>query len=224
MEDNTTINNQEKICKICNRLFANGKAMGGHMRSHLVKLPIPPKPLPQLSSPSSSSLIRSLSESETESVITTKQRSKRRRRTVMMNMDMDVFTIPPNPCSSVTVTNFSVEEVALCLLKLKKDTCWRRAEQAAADEAEEQTRKLFKCEKCDKRFPSYQSLGGHKSSHKKTNINNNTSVVLKSAYECPYCHKVFESGQALGGHKKVHFSFSPRTCGKSGGSIYVDLN
>ncbi|WCJ36462.1 C2H2-like zinc finger protein [Euphorbia peplus] len=39
-----------RICKICNRRFANGKAMGGHMRSHLAiaKLPhLPPKPKPQ---------------------------------------------------------------------------------------------------------------------------------------------------------------------------------
>ncbi|KAG5228569.1 zinc finger protein [Salix suchowensis] len=35
-----------RICKICNRRFANGKAMGGHMRSHLAKLPLPPKPIP----------------------------------------------------------------------------------------------------------------------------------------------------------------------------------
>ncbi|CAK7355888.1 unnamed protein product [Dovyalis caffra] len=53
-----------RICKICNRRFANGKAMGGHMRSHLAKLPLPPKPIPpqetynsqQKTLPSSSSL------------------------------------------------------------------------------------------------------------------------------------------------------------------------
>ncbi|XP_022776563.1 zinc finger protein ZAT4-like [Durio zibethinus] len=26
-------------------------------------------------------------------------------------------------------------------------------------------------------------------------------------FECPFCDKVFQSGQALGGHKKVHFSY-----------------
>jgi uncharacterized CHY-type Zn-finger protein len=38
---------KHRICKICNRRFANGKAMGGHMRSHLAKHPIPPKPSQQ---------------------------------------------------------------------------------------------------------------------------------------------------------------------------------
>ncbi|KDP22438.1 hypothetical protein JCGZ_26269 [Jatropha curcas] len=53
---------KNRICRICNRRFANGKAMGGHMRSHLAKLPLPPKPIssqlypsPKSPSPSSSS-------------------------------------------------------------------------------------------------------------------------------------------------------------------------
>ncbi|KAK6920324.1 hypothetical protein RJ641_016228 [Dillenia turbinata] len=30
-------------CKLCNRSFANGRALGGHMRSHMASLPIPSK-------------------------------------------------------------------------------------------------------------------------------------------------------------------------------------
>ncbi|XP_030533146.1 zinc finger protein ZAT1 [Rhodamnia argentea] len=50
---------KNRVCTICNRRFANGKAMGGHMRSHFAKLPLPskqphvqsePTPLPALSS------------------------------------------------------------------------------------------------------------------------------------------------------------------------------
>lgn len=32
-------------CKLCARTFANGRALGGHMKAHLVSIPIPPKPL-----------------------------------------------------------------------------------------------------------------------------------------------------------------------------------
>ncbi|KAI9110891.1 hypothetical protein K1719_018011 [Acacia pycnantha] len=50
-------------CKLCFRNFSNGRALGGHMRSHMVNLPVSPKPEPPLaqlsfeadSSPSSSS-------------------------------------------------------------------------------------------------------------------------------------------------------------------------
>ncbi|TQD84592.1 hypothetical protein C1H46_029849 [Malus baccata] len=34
----------EKRCKICMRSFPNGRALGGHMRSHVMNHPIPPKP------------------------------------------------------------------------------------------------------------------------------------------------------------------------------------
>ncbi|KAI4315253.1 hypothetical protein L6164_028083 [Bauhinia variegata] len=33
-------------CKLCSRTFANGRALGGHMKAHLATLPLPPKPEP----------------------------------------------------------------------------------------------------------------------------------------------------------------------------------
>ncbi|KAE9610787.1 putative transcription factor C2H2 family [Lupinus albus] len=46
-------------CKLCFRNFSNGKALGGHMRSHMINLHVPPKPNKLLtsSSPSSSSIV-----------------------------------------------------------------------------------------------------------------------------------------------------------------------
>jgi uncharacterized C2H2 Zn-finger protein len=35
--------NNGKTCGICGKWFSSGKAMGGHMRSHMVKLPVHPK-------------------------------------------------------------------------------------------------------------------------------------------------------------------------------------
>ncbi|KAI3727456.1 hypothetical protein L6452_16070 [Arctium lappa] len=32
---------EARMCKICNKVFSNGRALGGHMRSHLVTLPLP---------------------------------------------------------------------------------------------------------------------------------------------------------------------------------------
>ncbi|KNA11201.1 hypothetical protein SOVF_137410 [Spinacia oleracea] len=37
---------ERQRCKLCYRKFANGRALGGHMRSHMMNLPIPPKPDP----------------------------------------------------------------------------------------------------------------------------------------------------------------------------------
>ncbi|KAK2385821.1 zinc finger protein ZAT9 [Trifolium repens] len=35
--------NNGRVCPICDKLFSNGKALGGHISSHLAKLPVPPK-------------------------------------------------------------------------------------------------------------------------------------------------------------------------------------
>ncbi|MED6134622.1 hypothetical protein PIB30_038615 [Stylosanthes scabra] len=81
-----------------------------------------------------------------------------------------------------------------------------------------------RCTVCNKAFPSYQALGGHKASHRKSStssenntatapvVNNNENVSSGSAatngprmHECSICHKSFPTGQALGGHKRCHY-------------------
>lgn len=227
------MDSKQKICKICNKRYANGKALGGHMRSHLAKLPLPlppPKPnqpsvvsstspsLDELSQEFSSvvedAILESENENENESESesrrrhVTRQRSKRRRRS----------------------ETFSAEDAAFFLVKLSKDK-WDKREVVGHNHEEELAK--FKCQTCNKVFGSYQALGGHKANHKKMmkseisddddednyestdeedgneGRNNNYAVVDDHpirTFECPFCFKVFGSGQALGGHKKVHFS------------------
>ena len=88
----------------------------------------------------------------------------------------------------------------------------------------------YKCTVCNKAFPSYQALGGHKASHRKlagtedqptaSAVPSNASNPLPSVnasgtkiHECSICHKTFSSGQALGGHKRCHYD-----SGSNGGS------
>ncbi|XP_057417658.1 zinc finger protein ZAT9-like [Lotus japonicus] len=52
-------------CKLCSRSFANGRALGGHMKAHLAALPLPPKP-EQKQSFTSLSFSSSASESQQE--------------------------------------------------------------------------------------------------------------------------------------------------------------
>ncbi|XP_058734601.1 zinc finger protein ZAT9-like [Vicia villosa] len=101
-------------------------------------------------------------------------------------------------------------------------------EESEAESEEElkpmkKVRGRYKCDTCNKVFRSYQALGGHRASHKKTkqlagdsssqhdekinieNINVNINVnVEKKIHECPVCFREFASGQALGGHKRTH--------------------
>ncbi|KAJ1404460.1 Zinc finger C2H2-type [Sesbania bispinosa] len=80
----------------------------------------------------------------------------------------------------------------------------------------------YKCSVCNKAFPSYQALGGHKASHRKLSAvgedqSTSSAATTSSAntaaasiggvrtHECSICHKCFPTGQALGGHKRCHY-------------------
>ncbi|KAJ9175163.1 hypothetical protein P3X46_013742 [Hevea brasiliensis] len=81
----------------------------------------------------------------------------------------------------------------------------------------------YKCTVCNKAFPSYQALGGHKASHKKSSSETTTATANDKpssssnistttantasvrTHECSICHKTFPTGQALGGHKRRHY-------------------
>lgn len=110
------------------------------------------------------------------------------------------------------------EYLALCLIMLARGG----GDAATTSTSEPPTLKLsYKCSVCNKAFPSYQALGGHKASHRKSaaessaatataaNENNNhhtlTSSTSGRTHECSICHKTFPTGQALGGHKRCHY-------------------
>ncbi|KAK4747830.1 hypothetical protein SAY87_014416 [Trapa incisa] len=123
------------------------------------------------------------------------------------------------------------EYLALCLIMLARGGRGAPPDRAAP---EPPSPKLsFKCAVCGKAFPSYQALGGHKSSHRKSaatpgeagsdsGSNPATATVAAPSssggsrvHECSICHKTFPTGQALGGHKRCHYDGGS---GNSGGA------
>lgn len=88
----------------------------------------------------------------------------------------------------------------------------------------------YECKTCNRSFPSFQALGGHRASHKKpkntieekkviiATISNHkedlefqfkkmspsTSPQKVKVHECSICGSEFSSGQALGGHMRRH--------------------
>ena len=112
------------------------------------------------------------------------------------------------------------EYLALCLLMLAQGTTTRTSSSAAA----KNSLNNYKCKVCNKAFPSYQALGGHKASHRKLNgadehptttpATTTTAVATNSppmnnsgskTHTCLICYRTFSSGQALGGHKRCHY-------------------
>ena len=85
----------------------------------------------------------------------------------------------------------------------------------------------YKCSTCDKIFPTFQGLGGHRSSHSyKNNLQSMDTGEEKSkeggskavvdGFKCNICSKSFPSGQALGGHKRIHFQGSTQAAPRQG--------
>nr|GLL33805.1 zinc finger protein ZAT8-like [Ipomoea trifida] len=66
----------------------------------------------------------------------------------------------------------------------------------------------FECKTCQKKFKSFQALGGHRASHKRPKIDQqnlqHNNVNMKKRHECPVCGLEFDLGQALGGHMRKH--------------------
>ncbi|CAN1324044.1 Zinc finger protein AZF2 [Linum perenne] len=113
------------------------------------------------------------------------------------------------------------EYLALCLLMLARgDFSSPRPHHRsiAPVDSHQSLYSSYKCLVCAKSFPSYQALGGHKASHRKspalqsissTSTSTTTTITASAAsgkaHECSVCHKSFPSGQALGGHKRCHY-------------------
>ncbi|KAL5130226.1 Zinc finger protein ZAT12 [Glycine soja] len=68
----------------------------------------------------------------------------------------------------------------------------------------------FRCKTCNRKFHSFQALGGHRASHKKLKLmaSNLSCSMAQKKHQCPICGLEFGIGQALGGHMRKHRSAS----------------
>nr|GEY04439.1 zinc finger protein ZAT1-like [Tanacetum cinerariifolium] len=148
-------------CKLCLKIFTNGKALGGHMRSHMLHHSSPPSP-PSSSSENDADWSRKVTKHTFR-----QRRSKRIRR-------------PEEQSSLSSISNTSPEEdVAFCLMLLSRDT-WSDMDDI---ESKNSTRSKFRCKTCVFHKFSMVRNRGHKASHKKMKLNHGdndhkTKIVL----------------------------------------------
>ncbi|GMJ02964.1 hypothetical protein like AT5G03510 [Hibiscus trionum] len=103
------------------------------------------------------------------------------------------------------------ENMAYCLMLLSQGQTRKQSEPASSY--------VHQCKTCNRCFPTFQALGGHRGSHKKPKDDYmNTALSLRvtskavvssnggksRVHECSICGAEFSSGQALGGHMRRH--------------------
>ncbi|XP_074364875.1 zinc finger protein ZAT12-like [Apium graveolens] len=70
------------------------------------------------------------------------------------------------------------------------------------------TGRVYECKTCNRQFPSFQALGGHRASHKKPKLMAGDLLQVvpmkPKTHECSICGAEFALGQALGGHMRRH--------------------
>nr|KYP70804.1 Zinc finger protein 1 [Cajanus cajan] len=74
----------------------------------------------------------------------------------------------------------------------------------------------FECKTCNRKFSSFQALGGHRASHKRSKLEGDNELKSHAIslslgnkpkmHECSICGQEFSLGQALGGHMRRHRS------------------
>lgn len=67
--------------------------------------------------------------------------------------------------------------------------------------------RVFECKTCNRQFPSFQALGGHRASHKKPRTADGGAAAeppKPKVHGCSICGLEFAIGQALGGHMRRH--------------------
>ncbi|KAJ3667646.1 hypothetical protein LUZ60_012982 [Juncus effusus] len=75
----------------------------------------------------------------------------------------------------------------------------------------EEEERVFECKTCNRQFPSFQALVGHRASHKKPKLGSGEisesdlgALAKPKLHECSICGLEFSIGQALGGHMRRH--------------------
>ncbi|CAK8543762.1 unnamed protein product [Lathyrus sativus] len=73
---------------------------------------------------------------------------------------------------------------------------------------------VYECKTCNKKFSSFQALGGHRASHKRMKLAEGEELKEQAKslslwnkpkmHECSICGMGFSLGQALGGHMRKH--------------------
>ncbi|MED6174527.1 hypothetical protein PIB30_069903 [Stylosanthes scabra] len=216
--------NNNRVCKICSKCFSSGRAMGGHMRSHLVKLPIPPKPDPENQALDNSTKLTNHA-TEAPSSLNFHPEGKPAQKFQSLKHSYLAFLSSSNkknrflPCPKNPTRKRSNSRRHSIIGGEKRSELKQESSTSETLPAEEAARSLILLSKDNwparKEIKTQEMKGANQmltkdnendkdASHVQTPTQVKFKCSDKRVVECPYCSKMFKSTQALGGHKRVH--------------------
>lgn len=201
-------------CKLCSRKFSSGKAMGGHMRSHLRALPLPPKTPPQ----------KQDSGGRSESTLSLYSLKEEEGEEIREEKHLGYYGLRENPKKSSRIVDPEF---------LDAGSVVHDRDQSETESTKKPTRRRSK--RSRRIFVSEEAVDDHRevkkeksaefepvSSFSDTSPEEDIAVCLmmlskdvwrnskfryeisKGKYQCEICNKVLKSSQALGSHKTIH--------------------
>lgn len=198
---------KEKECKICSKRFSNGKAMGGHMRSHSPKFsvlhnskPTPttaPKPTPMIDRKGSMVFRDRQSkgkrhrdehwDDEAETALILSSSSPPHSKLVIRKQRLKRHC--DDEAETSILSSLSMEEdAALCLLMMKREGRKRMKEEESTTKEDQN---------------GFVSVSKEEFEYK-VDEEEEEEDSLRWKFKCKKCKKTFSSYQALGGHNASH--------------------
>lgn len=217
------------MCKICHRNFENGRALGGHMRSHMLNLSVPPKTeqlVQETESTQSSSSDEEEDNQEEEDkgvvIYGLRENPKKSIRLIDQEFSSSIVLDQENVSETESSRNHHIvrrnakrerqiesldsdyenleeEDIAYCLIMLSRDK-WGRNEAIIKEQ-----------EDYDYGDSDYEERVKVSKSSRRN----------RGKYKCESCEKVFRSYQALGGHRASHKKMKMVKTEESGGERMV---
>ncbi|KAG2710167.1 hypothetical protein I3843_04G013400 [Carya illinoinensis] len=201
---------KHRICKICTKRLANGKAMGGHMRSHLAKLPIPPKPTVQQhdNSFAAESTLLSPSQSSSSSLNFPSPMQSYR------SLNRDVLSLVPNSdkesdadSQPISPTRRISKRRRETVAPLVKSPLEPELISSVSDTFSEEDVAMCLLMLSRGKWPRAKEEVQHEGEDIGDDHSlrlNHTRTRPQAKFKCQTCKKAFPSYQALGGHRANH--------------------
>ncbi|CAN4099710.1 unnamed protein product [Withania somnifera] len=200
-------------CKLCSRKFSSGKAMGGHMRSHLRALPLPPKTPPQKQDSGGGGGSES-----TLSVYSEEEEEKHLGYGLRENPKKSSKIVDPEFLDAGSVVHEKYQSETESTKKPTKRRSKRTRRMFVSDEDDVDDPQ--KVNKKENKSADFEPVSSFSDSSPEEDIAVCLMMLSKDVwrnsdesrfkdhkqgkYQCEVCSKVLKSSQALGSHKTIH--------------------